>query len=625
MESIERFVAGQLAEWEVPGCAIACVRDGDVVLAAGWGRRNVETGFPVTSDTLFAIGSVTKAFTVATVGALVDDGLLEWERPLRDYLPELRLHDPVVTDRLSVVDLLAHRSGLPRHDLAWLGHPGRSRAEMVRRLRFLPLSKDLRQAFQYCNLGYLVAGHLVEVLSGTRWEDYLRTRLLTPLRMDRSQLSVDDMLADPDHAAAYERREGVVVPVPLRPVTAMAPAGAVNSCAADMTRWLLAQLTGGQVDGQAVMSPGTVVRQHAPHMVLPENRTFPASTRHAYGLGWLIGQYRGHRLAEHSGGIDGFQTECMLLPDDGIGVAVMTNTSSSAMAPVVAYRVLDELLGLEPVDWFSSFKPRFDAGTAGIREARGARRVVPGAARPRPLDAYAGQYDHPGYGTLTITVDGDTLRPHLGTMDMSLAHRHYETFDLEWHELGDQSHVFPLMFASDPDGDITALTIPFEPSVGPLRFDRRPDAPAQDPEVLRRLCGTYTMGPIEIVVAQQGDLLTVTVPGAPPFELQATRGLRFEVKDQPGITAEFELDQAGAVVRLVVQPLGIFHPDSPRGLVSGRLGQRRRWRSYRVLSCGTSRTTSAGSLSSRRPWNRGWRSSPAVVHSLKPTSATRRG
>ena len=567
MESIERFVAGQLAAWEVPGCAIACVRHGDVVLAAGWGRRDLETGLPVTSDTLFAIGSATKAFTVATVGALVDDGLLEWERPLRDYLPELRLHDPVVTDRLSVVDLLAHRSGLPRHDLAWLGHPGRSRAEMVRRLRFLPLSKDLRQAFQYCNLGYLVAGHLVEVLSGTRWEDYLRTRLLTPLRMGRSQLSADDMLADPDHATGYERREGAVVPVPLRPVTAMAPAGAVNSCAADMARWLLAQLSGGQVDGQAVMSPGMVARQHAPHMVLPEDRTFPASTRHAYGLGWLIGQYRGHRLAEHGGGIDGFQTECMLLPDDGIGVAVMTNTSSSVMAPVVAYRVLDELLGLEPFDWFAEFKARYDALMAGIREVRGARRVVPGAALPRSLDAYAGEYDHPGYGTLTITVDGDTLRPHLGTMDMSLAHRHYETFDLQWHELGDQSHLFPLMFLSDPDGDITALTVPFEPSVGPLRFGRLPDAPARDPEVLRRLCGTYTMGPIEVVVAQQGGhVLTVTTPGAPPFELQATRGLRFEVKGQPGITAEFELDQA----RRGRPPRGTATGDIPSQDITGR-------------------------------------------------------
>jgi CubicO group peptidase (beta-lactamase class C family) len=140
------------------------------------------------------------------------------------------------------------------------------------------------------------------------------------------------------------------VPVPPRPVTAMAPAGAVNSCAADMARWLVAQLGGGQADGKTVMSPDTMARQHAPHMLVPEDRTFPASTRHAYGLGWMIGRYRGHRLAEHGGGIDGFQTECVLLPDDGIGVAVMTNTSSSAMAPAVAYRVLDELLGLEPID-----------------------------------------------------------------------------------------------------------------------------------------------------------------------------------------------------------------------------------------------------------------------------------
>ena len=520
MQSIERFVSDQLAAWEVPGCAAAAVQDGQVVLAAGWGQRDLDTKLPVSADTLFAIGSTTKAFTAATVGALVDDGLLEWERPLRDYVPEIQLDDPVVSDRLTVVDLLSHRSGLPRHEMAWLGYPGRSRAELVRRLRVLPLSKDLRQAFQYCNLGYLAAGYAVEVLSGTPWEDYLRGRLLTPLGMGRSNLSVDEMSADPDHATAYERRQGVVVPVPQRPITALAPAGAINSCAADLTRWLLAQLGDGQLDGQAVMSAATVARQHQPHIVLPEDRTFPASTRHAYGLGWVAGSYRGHRLLEHGGGVDGFLTECMLLPDDGIGVAVMTNTTSSVMTPVVAYRILDELLGLEPLDWFSSFKPRYDTIMAGMREARQARRVVPDAPLPRPLDAYAGEYEHPGYGTLTLTLEDGVLRPRLGTLDLSLAHRHYETFDLEWHELGDESHLFPLMFLSDPAGDLTALTVPFESLIEAQRFDRRPDASAQDPEVLRRLCGTYVMGPIEVVVALRGDrVLTVAIPGAPPFEL----------------------------------------------------------------------------------------------------------
>jgi CubicO group peptidase (beta-lactamase class C family) len=562
MQSIERFVVDQLAAWEVPGCAVAAVQDGQVVLAAGWGQRDLDTKLPVTADTLFAIGSTTKAFTAATIGALVDDGLLDWERPLRDYVPEIQLHDPVVSDRLTVVDLLSHRSGLPRHEMVWLGHPSRTRAEVIRRLRFLPLSKDLRQAFQYCNLGYLMAGYAVEALSGTSWEDYLRRRLLTPLGMGRSNLSVEAMSADPDHATAYERRQGVVVPVPQRPITALAPAGAVNSCAADLTRWLLAQLGDGQLDGKAVMSAAMVAHQHEPHIVLPEDRTFPASTRHAYGLGWFVGRYRGHRLLEHGGGIDGFLTECMLLPDDGIGVAVMTNTTSSAMTPIVAYRILDELLGLEPLDWFSSFKPRYDTIMAGMREARQARRVVPDAPLPRPLDAYAGEYEHPGYGTLTITVEGGVLRPRLGTLDLSLAHRHYETFDLEWHELGDQSHLFPLMFLSDPDGDITALTVPFESLVEPQRFDRRPDASAQDPEVLRRLCGTYVMGPIEVVVALRGDhVLTVAIPGAPPFELEpAGRGLRFGLKGQPAVTAEFELDESGHVARLVAQPLGIFQP-----------------------------------------------------------------
>jgi CubicO group peptidase (beta-lactamase class C family) len=560
VESVERFVVEQLAAWEVPGCAVAAVRGGRVELAGGWGLRDREAGLPVTHDTLFAIGSATKAFTATTVGALVDEGLLDWDRPLRDCVPGVRLHDPFVSDRLTIVDLLSHRSGLPRHDLTWVGQPGRSRAEIVRSLRFLPLSRDLRQEFQYCNLGYLVAGHVVEALSGVPWEDFVRGRLLGPLGMRRSNLSVDEMLADDDHAAAYTRRDGVIVPVPQRPLPAAAPAGAINSSAADMARWLLVQLAGGQLDGATVMSAGTAKRQLTPHMLRPGGEEMPGLTQYAYGLGWSIGRYREHKIAMHAGGIDGFQTHCMLLPDDGIGVAVLTNTSASLMHLVVACRVLDELLGAEPLDVFGFFKPRFDAVMAGAREARAARRVVPGAPPARPLSGYAGEYEHPGYGTLAIALNGDALKPSLGTMDLSLAHRHYETFDLTWDDApADWQVVFPLTFLSAPDGDISALTVQFESLVEPLRFDRRPDT--QDPEVLRRLCGTYAMGPLEVTVALRGERrLTVTPPGSPPLDLEPIGGLRFGVKDQPAVTAEFELDDSGAVTRLIAQPLGIFLP-----------------------------------------------------------------
>jgi CubicO group peptidase (beta-lactamase class C family) len=559
VESVERFVAEQLAAWEVPGCAVAAVKDGRVELAGGWGLRDRDAGLPVTQDTLFAIGSATKAFTATTVGAIVDEGLLEWDRPLRDYVPGVRLHDPFVSDRLTIVDLLSHRSGLPRHDATSIGQPGRSRAEIVRCLRFLPLSRDLRQEFQYCNLGYLVAGHVVETLSGVPWEDFARGRLFEPLGMRRTNLSVAQMLADDDHAAAYTRRNGVIAEVPQRAIPAMAPAGAINSSAADMARWLLAQLAGGQLDGVTVMSPATAKRQLTPQMLVPGPGEAPSLTQDAYGLGWVIGRYREHKVAMHAGGIDGFQTHCMLLPDDGIGVAVLTNTSSSLMHLVVACRVLDELLGAEPLDVFGFLKPRFDAAMAGAREAKAGRRVVPGAPPARPLSAYAGEYEHPGYGTLTITLNADALKPSLGTMVLNLAHRHYETFDLEWHELADQPMVFPLTFLSAPDGDVNALTVQFESLIEPLRFDRRPDTPG--PEALRPLCGSYAMGPIEVTVALRGErTLTVTPSGGPSLDLAPVSGLRFGVKDRPAVTAEFELDGNGAVSRLIVQPLGIFLP-----------------------------------------------------------------
>jgi hypothetical protein len=261
----------------------------------------------------------------------------------------------------------------------------------------------------------------------------------------------------------------------------------------------------------------------------------------------------------HDGGVDGFPTQCMMLPDDGIGVAVMTNTSASLMHTVVACRVLDELLDAEPLDVFGYLKPRVDAGRAGIGEAKAVRRVVPGAPPARPLSAYAGEYEHPGYGTIAIALDGDALKPSLGTMELSLAHRHYETFDLAWHEVGDQPVLIPLTFLADPVGDVSALTVRFEPLVEPLRFDKRPDA--LSPEVLGRLCGTYAMGPIEVTVALRGErTLTLTPSGSPPFDLEQLTGLRFGVKNLPAVTAEFELGDNGAVARLIAQPFGIFLP-----------------------------------------------------------------
>lgn len=562
MADLKSFIEEHREIWEVPGCAVGAVKGDEIVLNDGFGVRDLNGGPPVDNRTLFGIGSTTKGFTSAAVGAMVDDGLVDWQTPVRDYMPSFRLHDPVATDRITPLDLLSHRTGLPRHEFSWMAHPEKSRAELVAQLRHLPLSRDIRQTFQYCNLGYLTAGYLIEVVTGMTWEEYVSTRLLKPLGMDDTNFRVSDMTRSDNFSKPHERRGETVVEVPYRVIDQTGPAGSINSSTTDMLNWVRVNLGGGKLGDSEVISPATVRRMHSAQMVTGGfgGGEFTEVTSFAYGLGWMIGDYRGHRLVQHGGGIDGFLTECMLLPDDGIGLVVLTNSTSSSLGPVISYRILDELLGLEPVDWHQRIKERRDRARGGAKEARAAapRKQTP---IPRPLDEYAGEYEHPGYGKFTIKVDGDKLVPEFGTLKIDLVHRHFDVFDLEWRELTDDVTIFALTFQTSPEGDVSALTVPFEPSVDPIRFERQPDARGRDPKVLQGLTGTYVMGPIEIVVEMKGeDTLTVSAMGQPGAELVPGRGLRYTVKGAQGGSIEFVLSEDGTVQKVVVQPTGVFTP-----------------------------------------------------------------
>jgi len=476
--AFERFVSDQLESWDVPGCAVGVVHGDGVAFAGGFGTRRLGEELPVSTSTVFAIGSTTKAFTSAAIGALVDDGALSWDTRVRDLIPGFAMHDPVATDRITVLDLLSHRSGLPRHEFVWVGHPERTRADLVRRLRFLPLSKDIREAFQYSNLGYIAIGHLIEALTGSTWEELVGARLLKPLGMTRTTFALEDLRRADDHSFPHERRGDVVVEIPFRALDHVGPAGSINSCVDDMVSWLSAQLDGGEV-----LSTASLDVMHAPHITVPEDRTFPEATHLGYGLGWLVGQYRGRRMVDHTGGVDGFFTEVILLPDERIGVVVMANRWSP-LHTCVGYRALDELLGVEPIDWTSRSREQLERLTAAHNEKATHARVE-GASPLRSLGAYAGEYEHPGYGALTIDVEGDELVPHFGALALSMTHRHYDVFDLVWEELVDQDIRFPLTFLTAPDGSVAALEVPFEDGVPPIRFERRPsDGSTNDAEGL---------------------------------------------------------------------------------------------------------------------------------------------
>ena len=347
-----------LKDFNAPGAAIAIVAEGRVVHAEGSGWRDVEARKPMTPDTLFAIGSTTKAMTATVLGMLVDEGKLSWDEPLRSYLPKFRLSDPTITERITPRDLVTHRSGLPRHDWLWYNNNQSTRAELVERLAHLELSADLRQRYQYNNLMFMTAGYLAGQLAGQSWEEVMSARLFQPLGMTRSNFSVSQSQKSDDFAYPYqENDEHEMERIPFRVIDLVGPAGSVNSSVNEMSRWLLFNLRGGRVGDRQLIHAATLNDLQSPHMTTGETLQRPEISQAIYGMGWRIDTYRGHRRIGHGGGIDGFITSVMLFPDDNLGL-VAFNNGQSGISPLLNLHAADRVLGLEPIDWLGEAREK---------------------------------------------------------------------------------------------------------------------------------------------------------------------------------------------------------------------------------------------------------------------------
>jgi CubicO group peptidase (beta-lactamase class C family) len=567
LTALNGFVDEMLHTWRVPGCALAVVKDGAVIHAQGYGQRDAEHGLPATADTLFAIGSCTKAFTAFCLGLLVDEGKLTWDTPVRDLAPDFRLFDPVATERITVRDLLTHRSGLPRHDTLWYAGVY-SRAELFARLRHLEPSHDLRTLWQYQNLMYMAAGVVVERVAGCTWEDFVRQRLFAPLGMTQSNLSINDLPHSDDYTLGYHEHEDQVNVIPFRNLDAAGPAGCINSSVREMTAWMLLHLNGGKHNEQALISPSTLQEMHTPQMVLPPGDPDDTDSGYAsYGLGWVINTYRGHLFSNHGGGIDGFAALVTLLPRAGIGVVALSNRDGNPVPAILTNRVLDELLGLPPKDLSAKLKAQEDKAKQAAQEAKAKAKAAASASQPQPhthaLADYAGMYHHAGYGDLTITLradgDSDPLRLMFGAFDLPLRHVRYDTFEFT---LPQTDMSLRVTFQLDADGAIHAASIPFEAGVQPIIFTRSADAQLSAAETLARYAGDYDLAgtPVTFVVKGQRTLVA-TLPGQPPYELIPTRPHCFNVKGLEGFSLEFKLDDAHAenATRVVFhQPNGDF-------------------------------------------------------------------
>ena len=478
LEGYEDFVRAVMEEWKVPGVAIGLVKDGEVVLAQGFGKRDREAGLDVTPRTIFGIASCTKAFVAMALAMLVDEGKLVWDAPIKNYLPGFKLSDSVASERITTRDVLSHRTGLPGHDLVAYGTE-LTAEELLQRLPHLEMNKDMRTTWQYNNLMYGIAGYLIECISGQSWDIFIRQRILEPLGMTSTSFTIAEVQQMPDYAMPYKLADGEIQKTNFyHLVGADAPAGSINSNVEDMTKWLRCLLNKTQYgEGQRLVSEEQFQQLIGPQMIMPpwsyQTEQYTEESRMCYAFGWWVYTYRGHRVVQHSGGIDGFSCLTTFLPDDNIGVVVLTNREAH-LVPVhgiFTYNACDRLLGLDEVPWNERTRRDYtrleEQVEKGKREAE-AKRVANAHLSHAP-DDYTGQYEHPAYGIFEVQRDGEGFKGLHNGFEYRLTHLHYDIFVAHLSRFDFQ---FKASFAMNLDGDIESLVLPLEPEAKPVVFKR---------------------------------------------------------------------------------------------------------------------------------------------------------
>jgi CubicO group peptidase (beta-lactamase class C family) len=480
---LDDYVARSLKTFEVPGMAVAIVKDGKVVFSKGYGVRKLGDSTPVDENTLFGIGSNTKAFTAAALATLVDAGKIKWDDPVYERLKGFEMYDPYVSKEMRIRDLLCHRSGLGlgEGDLMFWPHTTFTRDEVVYRLRFLKPATSFRTTYAYNNLMFLTAGQVVAEVSGKSWDDYIRETIFAPLGMNNSNTS--NSLFNPNENWAYphEKVDGRLRVIPFENLDNAGPAGSINSSIADMSKWVLVQLNHGKIPGREarIFSEQSSRTMWAQQMVVPVSDA-PAEIKilqahfAGYGMGWGLRDYKGRKLVSHSGGVAGFVTRVMLVPEENLGVIILTNAEETSAFESVLEHILDSYLGGPTQDYIAAFKAvdekaQKDADET-IKKASQAR-----ATDSKPslqLEKYAGDYSDPWYGKVNIKQESGGLvlnfeRTSKGIAD--LQRWQYDAFKAHWRDRTVEDAF--VTFALKPEGSIDHFTMIAVSPLADFSFD----------------------------------------------------------------------------------------------------------------------------------------------------------
>jgi CubicO group peptidase (beta-lactamase class C family) len=434
LKGFDQTIEKILKDWNVPGCGIGIVVKDKLAYAKGFGYRDLERKLPVTSSTLFQIASNTKLFTATAVGFLVEEGKLDWDKPIKKYVPQIEFYNDELNANVTIRDMLSHRTGISRHDAIWYKSDF-TRQQLFDRIKYLEPSIPLRQGYLYNNLMFVASGKIIEILSGQTWEDYVRSKLFTPLNMTHSLFMVEDMQKQPDFMSPYyEKRDtSILLPYPFYMKNqALGPAGGIISNIDDLSNWLIAQMNGGKFNKKQVISAGIIketMQPAIPSSSVPDK--YYESLNSIYGMGRGTSSYKGHYRTQHGGAIGGIYSNISFMPADSIGVIVFTNAAHSGLLPgIITNIVYDKLLGLTETPWSDRALTDYLKSKQTDKESRkkpDTDRVL-NTKPSHPLADYAGIYEDPAYGKLEISFKNDNLGFTFNNITMPLYHYHYDRF-----------------------------------------------------------------------------------------------------------------------------------------------------------------------------------------------------
>ncbi len=466
LRKLDAYYAKALKDWNVPGMSIAIVKDGKVVFSKGYGTKEAGKTDAPDGNTLYAIASNSKAFTSAAMGILVDEGKISWNDKVTKYIPWFQVPDSWAGNEATVRDVLSHRVGLGTFsgDLIWY-RSQLSDEEIIRRVKFLPSEYSFRAGYGYSNVMYVTAGEIIERVSGKSWADFVRAKFLEPLGMDRTLVGTHDLEKKGNYATPHILSRDNHVPMAWEDWTNVAATGGILSSVNDMAQWMIFQLNHGVWRNDTLISPKTHNLIWTPHNNFVVDHTNENGTGHfsAYGLGWSLGDYRGRFRAGHTGGYSGMVSAVALLPEENLGVVVLTNGMKPIFSALVNY-TLDAFLKAPFRDWSKEGLERFNKNTAeDTRIADRMKGRIMDTKPTVPVENYLGTYHTDVYGNITVSNDGGKMKiafEHTPDLSATLDHWHYDTWKMEW----DHPEVLAwftfgtVKFETDNNGKVTGLS-----------------------------------------------------------------------------------------------------------------------------------------------------------------------